>query len=121
MTTANLDPRNVRGQSPVWRAFAILAALTFAGFVPLSAESDPAPAESPANGPRLKIEQRELDFGEVVRGETAEGAFAIENIGDQSLYIEKAQPGCGCTLASFDAVIPPGQTGFVRTNQVWGL
>jgi hypothetical protein len=98
----------------VWRAVAILTALTFAGFVPLAAQSESEPAESPANGPRLKIDARELDFGDVVRGETVEGAFAIENIGDQSLYIEKAQPGCGCTLASFDAVIPPGQTGYVR-------
>ena len=119
MTTASLGSRHGRGHSPVWRTLSLFASLLCAGFVPAGfvsfAQSDAAVAES-AGGPRLKIDNREIDFGEVVRGEVAEGEFKIENIGDQSLFIEKAQPGCGCTLASYDAVIPPGQTGSVRVS-----
>lgn len=116
MTPPNLGPRHPRGQCTAGFPFflVLLLAVSAAGIVPLEAQSPPPAGESPGGGPRMRVAQPEIDFGEVVRGETVEGTFEIENIGDESLIIEKAQPGCGCTLASYDAIIPPGATGTVR-------
>ena len=43
--------------------------------------------------PRLAIPEREIDFGEVVRGETLEATFVLQNIGAQPLKVLKAEPG----------------------------
>ena len=55
-------------------------------------ESDTAAAESkPA--PRLVVENKEIDLGQLVRGESAEASFVLRNDGDAVLRILRAKPG----------------------------
>jgi hypothetical protein len=49
----------------------------------------------------------------VPKGEKLNWSFAVKNTGTADLEIIAAKPTCGCTVADFDKVIKPGQTGKV--------
>lgn len=81
--------------------------------LPLMAqENKPAPAAS-GKAPRLTIVEPVRDFGTVAKGEKLNWQFLVKNTGDADLEIIAARPGCGCTVAEFDKIIKPGQTGKV--------
>lgn len=61
--------------------------------------------------PGMVLREPLLDSQEVWEGQTIERVYAVSNKGDQPLEIRKVTPGCGCTVASFDKVIPPGEAG----------
>lgn len=86
----------------------------------LLAEETAKPAASAdakqAASPRLTIVEPVKDFGVVPKGEKLDWAFAIKNTGDTDLQIIAAKPGCGCTVADFDKVIKPGETGKVTAH-----
>ena len=50
------------------------------------------PASS-AVGPRIQADVREVDFGEVVKGDVVEGRFELRNRGDEMLNIVRVKPG----------------------------
>jgi hypothetical protein len=66
----------------------VLAALLTA--LPSPAEEPPA---QPAPAPKIEIAGTEIDIGQVVRGETAEGSFVVRNTGDAELKIQRVKPG----------------------------
>src|SRR4029077_6190022 len=66
--------------------------------------------------PRLTIVQPVKDYGTVPKGEKLEWSFLIKNTGNADLQILAAKPGCGCTVADFDKVIKPGETGKVTAH-----
>lgn len=66
--------------------------------------------------PRMTIVEPIKDFGTVPKGEMLTYKFQIKNTGDQNLEILRVQPACGCTVANYDAVIKPGETGHVEAN-----
>lgn len=66
--------------------------------------------------PRLTLVEPIKDFGTVPRGEVLAYDFQIKNTGDADLEIIKVQPACGCTVANYDAVIKPGQTGRIEAK-----
>lgn len=70
--------------------------------------------ESGVAGPRLSLVDPVKDFGTVPKGDTIEYDFTIHNTGSADLEILSVQPACGCTVAEFDRVIKPGQTGKVH-------
>jgi copper(I)-binding protein len=72
--------------------------------------------EATAKAPKLTIVDPLKDFGTVPKGEKLVHAFTIRNTGDADLQILSAQPACGCTVAEFDKVIKPGQTGKVMAE-----
>lgn len=72
-----------------------------------------ATAKAPKLTPKLTIVEPLKDFGTVPKGEKLVHAFLIRNTGEADLQIFSAQPACGCTVADFDKVIKPGQTGKV--------
>ena len=43
--------------------------------------------------PRIEIEGSEIDIGQVIRGEAAEGSFTVRNTGSSSLQILRVKPG----------------------------
>lgn len=88
-----------RGIARALQACAIL--LLCAGIVP----------GARAAGPRLVVEQPEIDIGEVIRGETGRGIFELKNAGDAPLRVTNVQPGCSCTVVDYDRTIAPGATG----------
>ena len=63
--------------------------------------------------PRLTLVDPLKDFGTVAKGEKLSWSFAVKNTGNADLEIIAAKPTCGCTVADFDKVIKPGETGKV--------
>jgi hypothetical protein len=76
--------------------------------------SEAKPADVKA--PRLTLTEPVKDYGTVSKGEKLNWAFEIRNTGDSDLQILAAKPGCGCTVADFDKVIKPGETGKVTAH-----
>lgn len=66
--------------------------------------------------PRLTILEPIKDYGVVAKGDKLDWAFTVKNTGDADLEILAAKPGCGCTVAEFDKVIKPGQTGKITAH-----
>src|SRR5258708_1729820 len=73
-------------------------------------------APSAEKAPRLTIVEPVKDYGTVPKGDKLDWAFVVKNTGDADLQIISAKPGCGCTVADFDKVIKPGQTGKVTAH-----
>lgn len=63
--------------------------------------------------PRLTLVEPIKDFGTVPKGEKLNYSFVVKNTGTADLEIIAAKPTCGCTVADFDKIIKPGQTGKV--------
>lgn len=101
---------------------ALTAAISFAGDTPAKAKKSEAPAEKKAEpaakdaAPRLTIVEPIKDYGTISKGEKLDWAFVIKNTGDADLQIISAKPGCGCTVADFDKVIKPGESGKVTAH-----
>jgi hypothetical protein len=78
------------------------------------AESKPsqeADQTEPQKWPRIEIEPKSLNVGEVFVGEDGKGEIKIRNTGDAELQILNIQSSCGCTatkLKATDRRIPPG-------------
>jgi len=66
--------------------------------------------------PRLTIVEPVKDYGTVPKGEKLDWAFVVKNTGNTDLQIISAKPGCGCTVADFDKVVKPGETGKVTAH-----
>ena len=80
----------------------------------------PAPAAEPAAevlpGQLAVVPEPVWDAGVVGRGQTVTHAFEIRNVGSSTLYLREVRPACGCTVASFDEQIAPGQSGKVTAE-----
>jgi hypothetical protein len=94
--------------------FAIAGLMALA--LPLMAQETKPAAAASGKAPRLTIVEPVRDFGTVAKGEKLNWAFLVKNTGDADLEIIAARPGCGCTVADFDKVIKPGQTGKVSAS-----
>lgn len=81
---------------------------------PLAAQEAKPAAAAEGSGPRAVVEQPVQEAGVVAKGEKVARDFVIKNEGDQPLEITDVKPTCGCTVAEFDHVIPPGGTGKIH-------
>ena len=86
--------------------------LTLALLVALTGTAMAQTAET-EKAPRLTLVEPIKDFGTVAKGEKLTWTFLVKNTGTADLEILSARPACGCTVAEFDKVIKPGQTGKV--------
>ena len=93
------------------RFFSTLLVLSLALTAPFAVAQEKA--NEAAKGPRLTIVEPIKDFGVVPKGQKLDWSFEIRNTGTSDLEILAAKPGCGCTVADFDKVIKPGQSGKV--------
>jgi len=60
-------------------------------------------------GPKISIDTKYWDFGNVREGATEEKIFIVENTGDEDLIIEMVFTDCGCTKADISSKrITPG-------------
>jgi hypothetical protein len=75
-----------------------------------------ASTKAAEKAPRLTIVEPVKEFGTVAKGEKLDHSFLVKNTGDADLLIVAARPACGCTVADFDKVIKPGQTGKVSAH-----
>jgi hypothetical protein len=49
--------------------------------------------EPPVAAPRISVPQKEVDLGELIKGDIAEAQFRLENTGDAVLEIIRVKPG----------------------------
>jgi hypothetical protein len=79
---------------------------------------DPS-SETRTPQPRLFVGQRVVELGDMIEGEVRQVSWRLENEGDAPLVIDRAQPGCGCTVVDLpesDKTIPPGGSIVVRAH-----
>lgn len=103
------------------RFFATAVAFALTLTAPLAiaqktAKADTKKEEAAAKAPRLTLVDPLKDFGTVAKGEKLDWSFIVKNTGDADLEIIAARPACGCTVADFDKIIKPGQTGKVTAH-----
>ncbi len=73
------------------------------------------PQKTAAGGkPSIEIPRMLQDFGDVFERDEYVYAFVVRNRGNADLVIEEVSPGCGCTVAKFDKIIPPGGEGKIE-------
>jgi Protein of unknown function (DUF1573) len=97
------------------RFFSTLLVLSVALTAPFAVAQEKAAAEA-AKGPRLTLVEPVKDFGTVPKGQKLDWSFEIKNTGSSDLEVLAAKPACGCTVADFDKIIKPGQTGKVTAH-----
>lgn len=97
------------------RLFSMTLALTLAIAAPFAIAQEKA-STAEAKAPRLTLTEPIKDFGTVPKGQKLDHSFEIKNTGTTDLEILAAKPACGCTVADFDKVIKPGQTGKVSAH-----
>ena len=97
------------------RFISTLLVLSVAVMAPFAVAQEKAEAEA-AKGPRLSLVEPLKDFGTVPKGQKLDWSFEVRNTGTTDLEILAAKPACGCTVADFDKVIKPGQTGKVTAH-----
>jgi predicted double-glycine peptidase len=85
----------------------------YSGFALLVAKDESAFPKPEANGPDLRFDSYNYDFGFIEQGEQAVHTFVYENKGNEELVLSKAETGCGCTHAflSEQRRVPPGGKG----------
>ncbi|RLE22854.1 MAG: hypothetical protein DRJ65_13005, partial [Acidobacteria bacterium] len=67
-------------------------------------------------GPKLVVEEKVIDLGEVPQGVVKDVKFDLRNEGSGPLTVKSVRPTCGCTVAEYDKEIPAGGTGSVRAK-----
>lgn len=101
----------------VTMAFLVALVASLAGAQTQKAETATKSATaSEEKAPRLTIVEPVKEYGEVPKGDKLDWSFLIKNTGTADLQIIAAKPGCGCTVADFDKVIKPGETGKVTAH-----
>ncbi|HSP33341.1 MAG TPA: DUF1573 domain-containing protein [Thermoanaerobaculia bacterium] len=66
--------------------------------------------------PRLTVVEPVKDFGTIPKGDKLDWTFLVKNTGNADLQILSARPSCGCTVADWDKVVKPGETGKVSAH-----
>jgi hypothetical protein len=95
--------------APAWAA-----AQTESGVLaPVPGEAAAQPAVQPGAVAPLAVAEPAHDFGKLVKGDNVTHTFVLRNIGDEPVNVVFIKPSCGCTVAEFDKVIPPGGEGRV--------
>jgi hypothetical protein len=92
--------------------FQAVAALCIAASLPGTLLAQEAPQPKP--GPAIEISKMVIDLGQIFEKDTYEYVFKVRNKGTEDLVIQDVKPGCGCTTASFDKLIPPGGEGKIE-------
>jgi hypothetical protein len=64
--------------------------------------------------PEIKVDKMTYNGGDAAEGSVLKAQFKITNTGNETLKITSVRPGCGCTVVSYDSVIAPGKSGFIK-------
>lgn len=98
------------------RLFSMTLALALMVAAPFAVAQDKKGTADATKAPRLTLVEPLKDFGTVPKGEKIDWSFEVKNTGSADLEILSAKPTCGCTVADFDKIIKPGQTGKVSAH-----
>ncbi len=61
-----------------------------------------SPNKNNSQRPKITVEPKIFDFGEVEFGKTVEHIFEVKNSGNEPLEINRVSTSCGCTKAKID-------------------
>jgi len=64
--------------------------------------------------PEIKVDKTTYSGGDAAEGSVLKAQFKVTNTGNETLKITSVRPGCGCTVVSYDSVIAPGKSGFIK-------
>lgn len=68
----------------------------------------------PPTGPRLRLEKKVVDLGDVPRGTVAADTVHFHNAGEDTLVVTGVNSSCGCTVAQYShKPLAPGDTGTI--------
>jgi len=69
-----------------------------------------------AKAPQVKVDNPEVDFGQMQQSEKFEHSFVLTNTGNSTLYIRKIKASCGCTAVQPEKQqIAPGESVKIKT------
>lgn len=68
---------------------------------------------SPVGAPAIEVREKTQDGGTVEEGATLKFQFVVANRGSTDLALTRVKPDCGCSVARWDKVIPPGKEGAI--------
>jgi hypothetical protein len=74
------------------------------------------PTMTKSNAPKVAFEKLEIVYPNVREGEMLKAQFPFSNQGKMNLIIDSVTPSCGCTVAQFDRVTPPGAKGMINMD-----
>jgi len=80
----------------------------------LSALLAAAAAAAVFAAPEVTVDNMTYKGGEAAEGSILKAQFKLTNTGNETLKITSVRPGCGCTVVSYDSVIAPGKSGFIK-------
>lgn len=80
------------------KKFLLVASLCLAVFAANAQTSTNAPVLQNANGPEIKFEVEEYNYGTIKQGDKVTYDFVFTNTGKEPLIITAAQGSCGCTV-----------------------
>ena len=88
----------------VFAAIALFATVSFA-------------QDASGNGPVMKFQETEVDYGEILQGGEPLRTFSFTNTGNEPLIISNAKGSCGCTVPSYpkDPILP-GETAKIEVR-----
>ena len=70
-----------------------------------------------AGEPDLRLDQTEIELGQVVNGQLRTFEVALLNAGDGELVIEAVSTSCGCTSAqAVPTTLGPGESGVLQVT-----
>jgi len=75
-----------------------------------------------AAAPRSSVDNPVYDFGEVLKGSLVIHTFALTNVGDETLTINRVRTSCGCTTTTLsNTSLAPGESvGLESVFDTWG-
>ncbi len=82
-----------KNQSPKWLSIVLALGgvlLIFLAFFSLRGKSSSKAAIDVTGAPRLKVDQEEIDLGDMKFNQVADVSFQLTNVGDQTLRFTKA-------------------------------
>ena len=85
--------------------------------VTANAPATPAAGAENVKGTTISFEKTTFEFGTIPQGVPAEAEFVFKNTGKEPLFLQKVQPGCGCTTPYYTAEpVKPGKTGVIKAS-----
>lgn len=95
----------------------ILPLLFLATAVTVKAQDATQQTAPNPNGPVMKFDVMEHNFGTIKQGEVATYEFKFKNAGKEPLVISTAVGSCGCTVPDWPKEpIAPGKTGIMKVT-----
>src|SRR5262245_6276590 len=118
---ANAIAYDYMNRKPDWSFTAVISLLSLIIALPLAAFAQNSGQNATQNGsqdgktkpgaPKIALDEREFNFGQVKEGEQLSHIFKIKNEGSTELVIHNVSPACGCTASDFPRKLAPGEEG----------